>query len=189
MRDRLAKSMTLFFRFFADLFFRNNYAKRALILETVAGVPGMVGGMLVHLRSLRRMERGNGQKIHDLLSEAENERKHLMFMMEVVQPNFLERVLVIFVQFVFWHYYLIIYFFFPRYAHKMVAFFEEEAVRSYTTYLEQFGKIKDYPNPRAPQIAIDYYKLRDDATVYDMVYKIREDEEKHAKVNHRYADE
>ena len=33
---------------------------RFVFLETVAGVPGMVGGMLRHMRSLRRMRRDNG---------------------------------------------------------------------------------------------------------------------------------
>ena len=33
---------------------------RALFLESVAGVPGMVAGMLRHLHSLRRMRRDNG---------------------------------------------------------------------------------------------------------------------------------
>ena len=56
MRDWIAKSQTNFFRFVADLFFRKKYDRRALVLETVAGVPGMVGGMFVHLRSLRRLQ-------------------------------------------------------------------------------------------------------------------------------------
>jgi hypothetical protein len=33
---------------------------RFIFLESVAGVPGMVGGMLRHLHSLRRMKRDNG---------------------------------------------------------------------------------------------------------------------------------
>lgn len=33
---------------------------RFIFLETVAGVPGMVGGMLRHFRSLRSMQRDNG---------------------------------------------------------------------------------------------------------------------------------
>jgi len=33
---------------------------RFIFLETVAGVPGMVGGMLRHFRSLRMMKRDNG---------------------------------------------------------------------------------------------------------------------------------
>jgi threonyl-tRNA synthetase len=39
---------------------------RCMFLETVAGVPGMVGGMCRHLRSLRTMKRDNGW-IHHLI--------------------------------------------------------------------------------------------------------------------------
>ena len=45
---------------------------RFIYLETVAGVPGMVAGMLRHMRSLRTMRRDHGW-IHTLLEEAENE--------------------------------------------------------------------------------------------------------------------
>ena len=43
----------------------------------------MVAGMLTHLSSLRGLKKGQGSKIHEMLAEAENERKHLMFFMEV----------------------------------------------------------------------------------------------------------
>ena len=33
---------------------------RIVFLESIAGVPGMVGGMLRHLHSLRRLKRDNG---------------------------------------------------------------------------------------------------------------------------------
>ena len=33
---------------------------RIVFLESVAGVPGMVGGMLRHLHSIRRLKRDNG---------------------------------------------------------------------------------------------------------------------------------
>ena len=46
MRDWFAMSMTKFFRFFADTFFAKRYGHRAVVLETVAGVPGMVAGMI-----------------------------------------------------------------------------------------------------------------------------------------------
>ena len=82
-----AKSMTKFFRFFADTFFAKRYGHRAVVLETVAGVPGMVAGMLVHLKSLRTHKRGYGPIIRKLLAEAENERMHLMFFIEIAQPN------------------------------------------------------------------------------------------------------
>jgi len=180
--------MTAFFRFFADTFFRKRYGHRALVLETVAGVPGMIGGMLTHLKSLRRLQRGNGHKIHELLAEAENERKHLMFFMEVVHPSVLERFIIIVAQAVFWHYYLVLYVLFPKTAHRMVGYFEEEAVRSYDAYLVEIeeGRIEDVP---APEIAIEYYGLLEDAKLSDMIRYVRRDEEHHAKVNHAYADE
>lgn len=37
---------------------------RFIFLESVAGVPGMVAGMLRHLRSLRRMKRDHGWYEH-----------------------------------------------------------------------------------------------------------------------------
>jgi len=183
----VAKSQTAFFRFFADTFFGQRYGHRALVLETVAGVPGMVGGMLTHLMSLRRLERGNGHKIQELLDEATNERKHLMFFMEVVHPSILERIIIIIAQFVFWHYYLVLYILFPKTAHRMTGYFEDEAVRSYTTYLEliESGEIENVP---APQIAIEYYGLLPDAKLSDMIKYVRQDEMHHAEVNHRYAE-
>lgn len=36
------------------------YMIRNIFLESVAGVPGMVAGMLRHLHSMRRMKRDNG---------------------------------------------------------------------------------------------------------------------------------
>jgi ubiquinol oxidase len=180
--------MTSFFRLFADTFFRQRYGHRALVLETVAGVPGMIGGMLTHLKSLRKLQRGNGHKIHELLAEAENERKHLMFFMEVVHPSLLERIIIIIAQFIFWHYYLVLYMLFPKTAHRMVGYFEDEAVRSYTNYLKliEIGHIEDVP---APDIAIEYYGLLPDAKLSDMIKYVRQDEMHHAKVNHQYAEE
>lgn len=147
----------------------------------------MVGGMLTHLKSLRRLQRGNGQKIHELLAEAENERKHLMFFMEVVHPSYLERIIIVIAQLIFWHYYLVLYLLFPRTAHRMVGYFEEEAVRSYTSYLIEIeeGRIEDVP---APQIAIEYYDLLPEAKLSDMIKYVRRDEMHHAKVNHAYGD-
>ena len=148
----------------------------------------MVGGMLTHLMSLRRLERGNGHKIQELLDEATNERKHLMFFMEVVQPSVLERIIIVIAQFIFWHYYLVLYILFPKTAHRMTGYFEDEAVRSYTSYLEliEAGKIENVP---APEIAIEYYNMLPDAKLSDMIKYVRKDEMHHAKVNHKYAEE
>lgn len=187
MRDWFAMSMTKFFRFFADVFFAKRYGHRAVVLETIAGVPGMVAGMLIHLRSLRKMERGNGTMIHEMLAEAENERKHLMFFIEIANPNAFERFLIVMAQWIFWHFYLVLYIVSSRTAHKMIAYFEEEAVRSYTNYLDLINS-KQIENVPAPQLAIEYYNLKKDAKLSDMIECVRADEQKHSEVNHRIAD-
>jgi len=186
MRDTFAYSMTKFFRFFADTFFAKRYGHRAVVLETIAGVPGMVAGMLIHLRSLRRMQVGNGTMIQELLDEAVNERKHLMFFIEIAQPNRFERFLIVVAQFIFWHFYLVMYLISPSTSHKMIAYFEEEAVRSYDEYIKliEEGAIENVP---APQLAIDYYGMLDDAKLLDMVKYVRADEAKHSKANHKMA--
>ncbi|MBZ0215150.1 MAG: alternative oxidase [Fimbriimonadaceae bacterium] len=53
--DSVALTVVKMLRWIADKFFYKRYGHRAVVLETVAGVPGMVGGVLQHLRSLRRM--------------------------------------------------------------------------------------------------------------------------------------
>ena len=184
--DRIAWLFTKSMRFFADTFFQKRYGHRAVVLETVAGVPGMVAGMWTHLTSLRKMQTGYGPKIRTLLSEAENERMHLMTFIEIAKPNALERLLVLIAQAIFWNLFFVIYVFFPRTAHRIVGYFEEEAVYSYTEYLREIdsGKI---PNVPAPQIAIDYWELPDTATLRDVVIAVREDEAKHRDVNHQFA--
>jgi ubiquinol oxidase len=186
--DRIARLFTKSMRFFADTFFQKRYGHRAVVLETVAGVPGMVAGMWTHLTSLRKMQTGYGPKIRTLLSEAENERMHLMTFIEIAKPNVLERFLVLVAQAVFWNLFFIIYVFFPRTAHRIVGYFEEEAVYSYTEYLREIdaGKI---PNTPAPQIAIDYWNLTKDAKLRDVVIAVRDDEAKHRDVNHEFASE
>jgi ubiquinol oxidase len=126
--------------------------------------------------------------IKTLLDEAENERMHLMIFIEIAQPSRLERLLILFAQFVFWHFYFVLYVLFPQTAHRMVGYFEEQAVISYTHYLDEIdaGRIE---NIAAPQIAIDYYKLPAAATLRDVVIAVRADEQGHADVNHGMADE
>jgi ubiquinol oxidase len=186
--DRVAYGLTMTFRWFADTFFAKRYGHRAVVLETVAGVPGMVAGMWQHLRSLRRMQPDERGWIKTLLEEAENERMHLMIFVEIAKPNWFERLLILFAQFVFWHFYFILYVFFPTTAHRMVGYFEDQAVISYTHYLEEIDAGRT-PNIPAPKTAIDYYKLASDATLRDVVIAVRADEQGHADVNHGMADD
>lgn len=67
--DRIALGFTKMLRFCADTFFAKRYGHRAIVLETVAAVPGMVGATLTHLKCLRRMEDDKGW-IRTLMEEA-----------------------------------------------------------------------------------------------------------------------
>lgn len=187
MSDWFARSMTAFFRFFADAFFASRYGHRAVVLETVAGVPGMVAGMWVHLKSLRQAKTGYGPLIRELLAEAENERMHLMFFIDIAQPSWLERALILFAQLVFMAYYFVLYVVSPKTAHRMIHYFEEEAVNSYTAYLAQIeaGEIENCP---APRLAIDYYDLPADAKLSDMILRVRADEQGHADANLTFSE-
>ena len=187
MRNFFALSMTKFFRFMADTFFAKRYGHRAVVLETVAGVPGMVAGIMLHFKSLRKMKMGYGPDIREMLAEAENERMHLMFFIAIAKPNWFERLLVLLAQFIFIIFYGTLYIIDFKTAHRMIGFFEEEAVRSYTDYLAlvESGEVENVP---APELAIKYYKMKKDAKLSDLIKCVRADEMHHAEVNHNYAD-
>ena len=186
--DRFAKKITKLLRWCADTFFSKRYGHRAIVLETVAAVPGMVSGVFMHFKSLRSMQTGYGPKLREMLAEAENERMHLMTFIQISQPSRLERMLVIFAQFVFIFFYSILYILFPRTAHRLTGYFEEEAVISYTEYLSLVldGTIENIP---APQLAIDYWNLDTFAKLSDVIIAIRKDEMHHRDTNHKFADE
>ena len=183
--DKIALAFTKFLRFLADTFFRKKYGHRAVVLETVAAVPGMVAGMLIHLKSLRKMQDDNGW-IKTLLDEAENERMHLMTFIKIAQPTLIERIIILLAQFIFIIFYLIIYLLSQRTAHRIVGYFEEEAVISYTEYLKEVeeGKIE---NVKAPEIAINYWNLPLNSKLKDVIKVIRDDEAGHRDVNHSFA--
>jgi ubiquinol oxidase len=187
LSDRVAYGFTKALRFCADTFFARRYGHRAIVLETVAAVPGMVGATLTHLRALRRMTDDNGW-IRTLLEEAENERMHLMTFIEVARPNLFERFLIITVQWLFYLGFFTLYLVSPKTAHRVVGYFEEEAVISYTHYLAEIdaGRAANIP---APGIAIRYWGLPADATLRDVVLVVRADEAHHRDVNHGFADE
>lgn len=185
--DRIAYAFVEFLRFFADTFFARRYGHRAVVLETVAAVPGMVGGALQHLHSLRKMESDHGW-IRTLLDEAENERMHLMTFIHIVQPTRLERLLVLLAQGAFYNFFFLLYMISARTAHRVVGYLEEEAVHSYTEYLAEVEN-GTCANVAAPRIAIDYWKLAPDARLRDVIIAIRADEVRHRDVNHEFADQ
>jgi ubiquinol oxidase len=185
--DAVAYGFVKLLRFFADTFFAKRYGHRAVVLETVAAVPGMVGATLTHLKCLRRMCDDQGW-IRTLMDEAENERMHLMTFIEVCKPTLFERFVVLAVQWVFYMAFFGLYLVSSKTAHRLVGYFEEEAVISYTHYLAEIDEGRA-ENVAAPEIARRYWSLPEDATLRDVVLVVRADEAHHRDVNHGFANE
>jgi ubiquinol oxidase len=185
--DRVALGFTKVLRWTADTFFAERYGHRAVVLETVAAVPGMVGATINHLHCLRRMCDDKGW-IRTLMDEAENERMHLMTFIEISKPTAFERAMIIGVQWVFYVMFFGLYLISSKTAHRVVGYFEEEAVISYTHYLAEIDEGRS-ANVPAPAIAKRYWGLPDDATLRDVVLVVRADEAHHRDVNHSFANE
>jgi hypothetical protein len=175
---------------------------RMIFLESVAGVPGMVGGMLRHLNSLRRMKRDNGwvsfqshlhmslltrTQIESLLEEAFNERMHLLTFLKLYSPGLFMRTMILGAQGVFFNGFFICYLVSPRTCHRFVGYLEEEAVNTYTRALADLdaGKLPHWRNLKAPEIAISYWDMPEGHRMMkDLLLYIRADEAKHREVNH-----
>ncbi|RKF53812.1 Alternative oxidase, mitochondrial [Golovinomyces cichoracearum] len=161
---------------------------RMVFLESVAGVPGMVAGMLRHLHSLRRLKRDNGW-IETLLEEAYNERMHLLTFLKMAEPGWFMKMMIIGAQGVFFNSMFLSYLISPRTCHRFVAYLEEEAVLTYTLAIHDIetGKLPVWSNPafRIPDIAVNYWKIPEGSrTMRDLLLYIRADEAKHREVNH-----
>ncbi|MEP7315824.1 MAG: alternative oxidase [Sphingomicrobium sp.] len=183
--DRIALGFTKVLRFCADTFFAKRYGHRAIVLETVAAVPGMVGAMITHLHSLRRMVDDDGW-IRTLMEGAENERMHLMTFIEIAKPTTFERLVILAVQWIFFIAFFLLYLVSRKTAHRIVGYFEEEAVLSYTFYLREIDEGRSLNVP-APAIARHYWQLPDGATLRDVILVVRADEAHHRDVNHGFA--
>jgi ubiquinol oxidase len=185
--DHFALGFTKLLRFCADTFFAKRYGHRAVVLETVAAVPGMVGATINHLKCLRRMSDDNGW-IRTLMEEAENERMHLMTFVEIAKPTLFERFVIIAVQWVFYVAFFLLYLISAKTAHRVVGYFEEEAVISYTHYLAEIDEGRS-ENVAAPDIALRYWKMPAGSSLRDVVLLVRADEAHHRDVNHGFSNE
>jgi ubiquinol oxidase len=136
---------------------------------------------------LRRLSDDHGW-IQVLMDEAQNERMHLLTFIEIARPNRLERLMIILAQGAFYNAFFLLYLISPRTAHRVVGYFEEEAVISYTEYLAEVEAGR-HDNVPAPQRAIDYWGLPADARLSDVIIAVRADEAGHRDVNHAFADE
>ncbi len=150
--DHFAFGFTKLLRFCADTFFAKRYGHRAVVLETVAAVPGMVGATINHLKCL------------------------------------FERLVIIGVQWIFYVAFFLLYLISAKTAHRVVGYFEEEAVISYTHYLAEIDEGRS-ANVPAPAIAMRYWKMPAGSTLRDVVLLVRADEAHHRDVNHGFSNE
>jgi ubiquinol oxidase len=162
------------------------YMIRNIFLESVAGVPGMVAGMLRHLHSMRRMKRDNGW-IETLLEESYNERMHLLTFLKMAEPGPFMRLMVLGAQGVFFNAMFVSYLISPRTCHRFVGYLEEEAVLTYTRELADLdaGRLPKWEKMVAPDIAVKYWNMPEGhRSMRDLLLYIRADESKHREVNH-----
>jgi hypothetical protein len=161
---------------------------RLVFLESIAGVPGMVGGMIRHLRSLRRMKRDNGW-IETLLEEAYNERMHLLTFLKIAEPGWFMKIMILAAQGVVFNGMFFSYLISPRTCHRFVGYLEEEAVYTYSRIIRDIEASKlpkwSDPNYQIPDIAVSYWNMPEGKrTMRDLMLYVRADEAKHREVNH-----
>jgi rubrerythrin len=185
----IRKTFDLFTGYNKDQMTEKAYLQRIIFLETIAGVPGMIGAMVRHFKALRSLKRDKGW-IHHLLEEAENERMHLFFFLKIRQPGIILRWSIIGGQFIFIVYYSLLYLLSSRVSHRFVGYLEEEAVKTYTRIINDIdnGKLKEWMNQAAPPEAIKYYGLKSDAKMRDMFICVRADEMQHREYNHHFSE-
>jgi ubiquinol oxidase len=113
---------------------------------------------------------------------------HLMTFVEVAKPTLFERLVILGVQWIFYLAFFALYLISSKTAHRIVGYFEEEAVLSYTMYLKEIDEGRS-ANVAAPEIARRNWNLPDSATLRDVVLVVRADEAHHRDVNHGFANE
>jgi hypothetical protein len=161
---------------------------RVIFLESIAGVPGMVGGMVRHLHSLRRLKRDNGW-IETLLEDSYNERMHLLVFTKMAEPGWFMKTMILGAQGVFFNAMFLSYLISPKITHRFVGYLEEEAVHTYTRLLKEIenGDLPKWSNPdfQIPEIAVTYWKMPEGKrTMKDLILYVRADEAVHRGINH-----
>lgn len=128
LRDTIAYNTVRSIRRTFDFFTRytpemgeKKWLNRMIFLETVAGIPGMIGGMMRHLRSLRTMKHDGGW-IHHLLEEAENERMHLFTFLDLKKPSPLFKLTIVVGQGIMFWGYGFFYLITPKTCHRFVGY-------------------------------------------------------------------
>lgn len=164
---------------------------RLILLESIAGVPGMVAAVMRHFTSLRTLRRDHGW-IHTLLEEAQNERMHLLVCMKKFDASLGTRVAVMGAQYVMVPVLSLMYLVHPRTLHRFVGYLEETAVKTYSDLIRITNTPgtrlnKAWSDMKAPGLAISYWNLREDALWVDVLEQLLADESHHRDANHQFA--
>ena len=167
-------------------------AYRLIILESIAGVPGMVAAVLRHFTSLRTLRRDHGW-IHTLLEEAQNERMHLLVCLKMFDAGIATRIVVTLAQYVMVTVLTATYIIKPKLLHRFVGYLEETACDTYADLVlhtrREGSKLnrawKDVP---ASDLARQYWNLPKAAKWVDVLEQLLADESHHRDVNHTFAD-
>ncbi|TNY18432.1 alternative oxidase, partial [Rhodotorula diobovata] len=166
---------------------RDDWMLRILFLESIAGVPGFTAAMLRHLRSLRLMRRDGGALMPSI-SCCSNRQQLTLRLAQIRGPSPLFRLMVLGAQGVFTNLFFLSYLVSPKSCHRFVAYLEEEAVYTYTGLVKALerGEVPEWApgKQQVPNIAKQYWRLSDDATMLDLVRNVRADEAGHRFVNH-----
>ncbi|KAG8743528.1 hypothetical protein FRC10_011919 [Ceratobasidium sp. 414] len=186
MGDKIAFGLVKLCRWGFDLF--SGYKYKPIPPGSNMSLAELRKGGYIMTESEWLMKRDAGW-IHTLLEEAENERMHLMTFMTLKKPSIWFRAMILGAQGVFYNAFFFGYLISPRSAHRFVGFLEEEAVSTYTRCIAEMeaGRIPEWENKPAPSIAIDYWRLPEDATLLDVIKAVRADESTHRFVNHSLA--
>ena len=107
--------------------------------------------------------------------------RHLLTFMKVGQPSLFFRAMVLGAQGVFFNAFFLSYLISPRICHRFVGKLEEEAVYTYSMAIQEVeeGRLPEWTDKPAPRIAIDYWRLPEDAKMLDVLYAVRSDEAGH----------
>ncbi|CDW73447.1 alternative oxidase [Stylonychia lemnae] len=167
----------------------DQWLTRVCLMETLGPVPSMTMSLGKHMKSVFSM-RVDRAMIHTLLEESESERAHLFLFMQLKKPGFFFKLTVATKQFLFFNVFFLAYLFNQKLCYRFSGYLEEEAVFNYTLLLRQLdsGNLPKLKNMKAPEKAIDYYNLPEDATFKDMVLCVRADEAMHREFNHYFAE-
>ena len=101
--------------------------------------------------------------------------------MKIGQPSLFFRAMVLGAQGVFFNAFFLSYLMSPRICHRFVGKLEEEAVYTYSMAIQEVeeGRLPEWSDKPAPRIAIDYWRLPEDAKMLDVLYAVRSDEAGH----------